>query len=240
LQENINPALNGSNKINNDQEQRTPLTNMLGVNTHAFDSFADVNPFTLKTLDAYRMHLWGKMATAQRMQATHPHNNTASLPNTAGLVGNLRPAYFTGSSKPIAITSGPNAGKAPAIKVEEVQAVDALARTTVFSRMGSAFWDAFSGGNGANGAIDANKVRKVLEGKAVVRVVDVDEPASKAVPMGPSLVPKLRTPSPAPPAKLVAPTPRPAPTPANACVDMCSLTGLLEESMRTLSISKKS
>ncbi|CAE6464415.1 unnamed protein product [Rhizoctonia solani] len=50
-----------------------------------------------------------------------------------------------------------------------------LASQTLLQRMGSAFWDAFStGGAGPARDVDTNKVRRVLEGKAVVRVVDVD------------------------------------------------------------------
>jgi hypothetical protein len=57
----------------------------------------------------------------------------------------------------------------------------ALASQTLLSRMGTAFWDAFSGkatsssgSSGLNKEWDVEKVRKVLEGTAVVRVVDVD------------------------------------------------------------------
>jgi hypothetical protein len=62
----------------------------------------------------------------------------------------------------------------------------ALASQTLLKRLGSAFWDAFSGGSGSGSggagvgglaggkSWDADKVRRVLEGKAVVRVVDVD------------------------------------------------------------------
>jgi hypothetical protein len=56
-----------------------------------------------------------------------------------------------------------------------------LASQTLLKRMGSAFWEAFSGSPGASPSSsstsrgwDVEKVRRVLEGKAVVRVVDVD------------------------------------------------------------------
>jgi hypothetical protein len=83
-------------------------------------------------------------------------------------------------------------------KERETAMYAALASQTLLRRLGSAFWDAFSGGSssgvsligggervggggsgggGALGrALDEEKVRRVLEGKAVVRVVDVDEP----------------------------------------------------------------
>ena len=50
--------------------------------------------------------------------------------------------------------------------------------------MGCAFWDAFArpasatGRGGAKADWDHDKVRKILEGKAVVRVVDVETPIS--------------------------------------------------------------
>ncbi|KAG8695714.1 hypothetical protein FRC09_008982 [Ceratobasidium sp. 395] len=47
-----------------------------------------------------------------------------------------------------------------------------LASQTLLQRMGSAFWDAFSS---KSGSVDTDKVRKVLEGTAVVRVVDVEK-----------------------------------------------------------------
>ncbi|KAM5538138.1 hypothetical protein V8D89_008192 [Ganoderma adspersum] len=73
LQENINPNLNMStaaalasllnaNKGNEEKPKEPQIT--LG----AFDAFADTNPFTLKSLDSYRMHLWGKMAQQQQTQ----------------------------------------------------------------------------------------------------------------------------------------------------------------------------
>lgn len=40
-------------------------TNGMGA---GFDQFADINPFTLKTLDAYRMQLWGRVAMQAQAQ----------------------------------------------------------------------------------------------------------------------------------------------------------------------------
>lgn len=62
----------------------------------------------------------------------------------------------------------------------------AMASQTLFRKLGSAVWDAFIGSpshssssssSSSRGDWDADKVRKVLEGKAVLRVVDV-EPAT--------------------------------------------------------------
>ncbi|RXW18961.1 hypothetical protein EST38_g6906 [Candolleomyces aberdarensis] len=59
----------------------------------------------------------------------------------------------------------------------------AVASQTVLRKMGQAFWDAFSGSSSSSPTRcgqskqnwDEDKVRRVLEGKAVVRVVDIEE-----------------------------------------------------------------
>jgi len=101
-----------------------------------------------------------------------------------------------------------------------------LASQTLLTKLGSAFWEAFSGQSPRKG-VDADKVRKVLEGKAVVRVVDVDEPPSQS---------KLK--------RAATTTPITAsPKVPQKSVDLKSCqtraTELLEESMRSLSISKR-
>ena len=75
--------------------------------------------------------------------------------------------------------------------------------------------------------MDADKVRKVLEGKAVIQVVDVDEPASQSKPKRATNV-SLMTTSPKVPQK---------PVDIKSC--QARATELLEESMRSLSISKR-
>jgi bZIP-type transcription factor MBZ1 len=114
-------------------------------------------------------------------------------------------------------------------------------------KLGSAFWDAFAGHGGADekerrgrmgAGVDADKVRRVLEGRAVLRVVDV-EPQQQQHHATPA---QAQAQSLARPVAL-AQTRRATPPPAGGakekeCMD-CSLTSILEESMRSLSISKK-
>jgi len=67
---------------------------------------------------------------------------------------------------------------------KEVQAavLAVVASQTLLKKLGNVFWDAFSGSSSSSNSVpslqmrnwDVDKVRKVLEGKAVVRVVDVD------------------------------------------------------------------
>ena len=70
-----------------------------------------------------------------------------------------------------------------------------MAGQTLVSRLGSAFWDAFAGNGPNNKGVDADKVRRVLDGSAVVRVVDVDEPAPRA-PSSPRVAATATSPKP--------------------------------------------
>ncbi|KDR76513.1 hypothetical protein GALMADRAFT_139439 [Galerina marginata CBS 339.88] len=301
LQENMNPALNG-----------TPaLSSGIGANKgglSGFDGFADLNPFTMKTLDAYRMHLWGKMAAQQH--AHHQNQNQLlqqqQQQQPSGLASNMRPHFFQPSSKPnmptsssysppgygstlSALLSGkhttsstlayPSPPSSPLLnpkglassssasasaqqqqrEKEQQQAMfAAMASQTVFRKLGTAFWDAFTGSSSSSSASasgsalaqsggnwDADKVQRVLSGKAVLRVVDVE-------PVTPPVTPKLRavvattTSTKTNTSASVAPsvtsrTPALVPSCADDARKCCStaITDILEESMRSLTLGKK-
>ncbi|KAF8579522.1 hypothetical protein K439DRAFT_1637844 [Ramaria rubella] len=211
-QENINPALNlpffggiGTTTPN----PKFPLSPFQQPNLGSnFDAFADLNPFTLKTLDAYRMQLWGRMAREAGSQQVQQRQRPQTPSQTHALTSALRPAYFTAppstsnkeretskntSPTLTALLSGkssnpyPTPPSSPPSRATEIQPQHAmlasLASQTLLSKMGSAFWDAFArpassstSSPGTRADWDHDKVRKVLEGKAVVRVVDVDTP----------------------------------------------------------------
>ena len=166
---------------------------------------------------------------------------------TSGLASNVRPHFFNKSSTLSALLSGKAASSSASstsqlltpypstsihlgasAKADTPTAQQAMlaniASQTLFSKLGGAFWDAFarpSGSHGANGAKqewDADKVRRVMEGTAVVRVVDVE-------------------PQPAP----RAPTALAAQKQEKDCCKACHgvVTDLLAESMASLTISKK-
>ncbi|KAI0088981.1 hypothetical protein BDY19DRAFT_985376 [Irpex rosettiformis] len=199
LQENINPMLNGQPLPEKTMELSLPVS--------AFDSFTDLNPFTMKSIDAYRMQLWTRMGQQQAAyQQRQPQGQTSSAskstpPPLSGLASGLRPHYFAKNATLSGMLSGKSASNAyptppasPALhpsnthnhKVNAQQSAAAqqamlasMASQTLCSKLGSAFWDAFSGEpsnrlGSSRSAWDAEKVRKVLEGKAVVRVVDVE------------------------------------------------------------------
>ncbi|KAG6918194.1 hypothetical protein DXG01_015983 [Tephrocybe rancida] len=296
--ENVNPLLNGlgavaeKSKLEREKAdlEKQKAEKMMPI---GFEGFADVNPFTMKTLDAYRMHLWGKMASQQQhnhqqqlqqQQQAHQHHLT-------GLASSLRPAFFsaptnaspivsllsgkhvlpspappyshahptTPSTPPPPYTSPPSSpvllGKGSVVeklererrelqrererererfvereKEKETAMYAALASQTLFRKLGGAFWDAFSGSSpsssssssiGAGKSWDADKVRRVLEGKAVVRVVDIEEV-------------KVQQPL----EQVKAPTPVQMQAQAKSCC-FATAEGLLEQSMRSLTLNKK-
>lgn len=137
-------------------------------------------------------------------------------PQLTGLASNLRPHYFTKSSVLSSVLAGKSAGAASAYPTPpsspptsfaslpsqagsskhpnptaQQAMLASMASQTLLGKLGSAFWEAFSGGSPASGSpaskLDTDKVRRVLEGKAVLRVVDVDTPAVPTqVPMAPA------------------------------------------------------
>ena len=200
----------------------------------------ELNPFTIKSADDYKMHLWAQMAAARQPQQNvaqqsqrfaqpsyghHQHVQNNANNDAGSLLSALRPAFFRSSSpkpqdnspqSPKSTLAALLSGKAIASSMstassspyapssknyptppssprrrpsqsstsngpthQQAYAV-ALASQTLLSRLSSAFWDAFSGSNTTSQAVtgaprwDAEKVRKVLEGRAVVRIVDVD------------------------------------------------------------------
>lgn len=277
--ENINPAMNGR-----ERERENVNPRVVG----GFDGFADLNPFTMKTLDAYRMHLWGKMAAQHhhhQSQQQHQQHQQPVQPLT-GLASNLRPHYF--NNKPnlpstytyngygstlSALLSGkqasssyPTPPSSPLLlgkdahqqQERDVQhaVLAAMASQTIFRKMGSAFWDAFSGsssssssgggGGGAPKSWDADKVRRVLEGRAVVRVVDVDQVTPPGSPKVRASSPVLKAASPSTSAQKVPTSPRLracsqglTQDEKKRCAMADTMCDILEESMRSLTLSKK-
>jgi len=89
-------------------------------------------------------------------------------PKTSGIVDKLK---ATTSASASSSTSAEKRGATP----QQAALFATIASQTLLQRMGSAFWDAFSGTGVKAGAVDTDKVRRVLEGKAVIRIVDVEK-----------------------------------------------------------------
>ena len=127
-----------------------------------------------------------------------------------------------------------------------------MASQTILKKLGSAFWDAFTGvsassslsasspsgaGVGLGSGWDTDKVKRVLEGKAVLRVVDVDGPfpstsSAASVPASTLVADKSV------PAAVVGSTASGA-TGTSKCSLGVGVCDLLEESMRSLTLGKK-
>lgn len=206
---------------------------------------------------------------SQQQQASPPQSPQQSL-QPAGLAAALRPHYFTGKNgSPLsALLSGKHTAPAAAYpsppvspqlsakalgggavreqqqreKEQQHAMIAAMATQTVFRKLGSAFWEAFSGSSStpahlgssssasssyAASSWDQEKVQRVLEGRAVLRVVDV-EPAT------PPVTPKARA---AVPSRMG--TQDEPKKPGCGSLAALSVCDLLEDSMRSLSLGKK-
>jgi hypothetical protein len=128
-------------------------------------------------------------------------------------------------------------------------ALASMASQTLVQRLGGAFWQAFSGSSSSSShpisgvcgtnatphtpAWDADKIRRVLEGTAVVRVVDVEPPSTAK--NGKEVAKETKE------VKEMVQQSQPQ---QQACAKICASareTGLcvLEESMRALTLGKK-
>ena len=256
-QENLNPLLNqlGNNPPKSLQSNDGNGGKKNGLSR--LDGFMDVNPFTIKSVEDSRMHLWAQLAReagARQQQQQQPvvgqfHQlpaTSAATPVSNNLLDGLRPAWHVASHSnnggdkdkdkspkstlaallsgksasssgntmsPLGLVTRPTSPRGGATSLQDATAgsgirksslsqqptqqqafAATLAGSSLLSRLGNAFWDAFSGTthphsalssvsssngsgltNNAKSSWDADKVRKVLEGKAVVRVVDVDK-----------------------------------------------------------------
>ena len=226
LQENLNPTLNGVRK-----PTATSQSNATGLQPPSqFDSFTDLTPFTMKSMDLYRMNLWSNVGTQKQLQQQQHLHQT---PHLSGLAAALPIHHFA------AATTKPSTSSAKALKhtlptstpesssrATQEAMLASLASQTLLAKLGSAFWEAFSGQSPRKG-VDADKVRKVLEGKAVVKVVDVDEPAPQPKSKRTTTVTSMTA------------SPKLCPTSMDLKSCQARATEILEESMRSLSISKR-
>ncbi|PBK87880.1 hypothetical protein ARMGADRAFT_1085212 [Armillaria gallica] len=94
-----------------------------------------------------------------------------------GLASFMSPKYFQTSHKANLPSppSSPPMESPPSMKEQEQALVAALAGQTLLKHLGGTFWVAFSGSESSSSRkIDVDKVRRDLEGKAVVQIADVD------------------------------------------------------------------
>ncbi|KAH9958230.1 hypothetical protein BC827DRAFT_1221019 [Russula dissimulans] len=146
--------------------------------------------------------------------------------------------YPTPPSSPRLGATSPSASASPTL---QQAALATMASQTLVQRLGSSFWQAFSGSSSSSHPVsgaasssttlrahawDADKIRRVLEGTAVVRVVDVEPPTSAK-----EAAKEVQS-------AAQVQSPPPASGTFCACARETGL-GVLEESMRALTLGKK-
>ena len=138
-----------------------------------------------------RPHYFAKSPTLTALLSGKSASSSSTPSSALASLSNLHHAYPTPPSSP---PLAPKDAHTPTPTPQQA-VLATMASQTLASKLGSAFWDAFArpapgGAVGAAGASakrewDADKVRRVMEGTAVVRVVDVEptqQPARAALP----------------------------------------------------------
>jgi len=146
------------------------------------------------------------------------------------LSGKHASIYLSPPSSPKLASTTPSFTSSTELPTAQQAMLAAMAAQTLLQQLGSAFWKAFTADSPSNGANpnavtpswDADKIQRVLEGKAIISIVDI-EPEVK---VGASTV--------SPPTETL---PNDAKT--HECPKGCGLTTVLDEGMRALSLSKE-
>lgn len=173
LQENMNPLLNSS--VKRDAQSTTPNLPLLS------SGLDGLHNFTFRNMDGDRMQLWSRMAReagaaqARREEllgspASSAGSSLGSSGYSSNLSHNINPLFF----------ASPLAKKDINKSVPMPTPTQALVGTSiahhVTGKLMGALWGAFA----PKSVLDMDKVKKVLDGKAELRVVDVDSRSNTA------------------------------------------------------------
>ena len=185
------------------------------------------------------MRLWSRLAQIQSTQSQQqppfandsitghrPHQVTPSRIPPSSFIS----ALLSGKHTPAYPTSGSTL--VPLLSSEEIftpqQALLAtMVSQTLLQQFSSAFWQAFTGNSSSETnshapTWDTDKIRRVLEGKAVIKIIDLEpEEKAGATPIGAS-IPALSN-----------------GLEARECTKDSALATVLEDGMRALSLGKK-
>lgn len=188
LQENMNPLLN-SNNFNDESYTHANINANLPLLSSGLDG---LHNFTFKGLDGDRMQLWSRMAReagaaqAQREKLSgSPASSTNSSLGSSGYSSSLlssatvAPLFFTNPAGQIVKKE---VGKAMSTMAPTpAQAVLATSISqNISGKLMGALWGAFA----PKSTLDMDKVKRVLEGKAELRVVDVEGSSAAALEEG--------------------------------------------------------
>lgn len=153
--QNMNPFMNATTRSSS-----TSLFSADGGDlTDSFDAWSTENPFSYRTLEAYRMQLWSRMA------------RDASLARQ-GVPADMRPKFLKDPSwsheKPVPATTTTTTDN------DLVPLMSNLVSSAISTRLLSSFMSAFQGPLGTG--VDGDKVSAVFTGKAGLKVVPNHSP----------------------------------------------------------------
>jgi hypothetical protein len=184
----MNPLLN-SNNVNDESYTLTNINANLPLLSSGLDG---LHNFTFKGLDGDRMQLWSRMAreagaaqaqreklSASPASSTNSSSGSSVYPSSFLSSANVGPLFFTAPAGQI-------------VKKEVSKAVSTMSPTpaqaalatsisqNISGKLMGALWGAFA----PKSTLDMDKVKKVLEGKAELRVVDVESSSAAALEEG--------------------------------------------------------
>ncbi|WWC86906.1 uncharacterized protein L201_001785 [Kwoniella dendrophila CBS 6074] len=141
---NLNPHLNEDVPVS-----RGPVLAGLGNGqdtSKTFSSWSEDTPFSLRSMDSYRMQMWSRLARE-------------AAADKANLSGDMRPKFF------VEVKDEP-------VSPSLAAAVAAAASTHISTKLANSFFSAFQG-TGSNN-LDSDKLAAVVTGKAKLKVVSND------------------------------------------------------------------
>ncbi|WVF69809.1 hypothetical protein IAT40_004588 [Kwoniella sp. CBS 6097] len=148
---NLNPLLNEEV-----QTARGPALANIGNgqdNSRTFSNWSEETPFSLRSMDSYRMQMWSRLARE-------------AAADKANLAGEMRPKFFVE-------VKDEKADPASVAAAATAAAAAAVASSHITHKLASSFWSAFQG-NGAGQALDTDKLAAVVTGQAKLKVVHND------------------------------------------------------------------
>ncbi|KAG8812321.1 hypothetical protein FRC17_002077 [Serendipita sp. 399] len=171
LQENLNPLLNAAFK--RDSLNQSNATSNMPLLSSGLDG---LHNFTFKGMDGDRMQLWSKMAReAGAAQAQREKLLASPASSTDSSIGSSAYSYSSALSQshvnPLFFSSAIKKDNKIVPMPTTTQAILATSISqNISGKLMTALWGAFA----PKSTLDLDKVKKVLEGKAELRVVDVE------------------------------------------------------------------
>lgn len=146
----------------NDADSRGPslaaTANGLELNP-TFSEWSEANPFSLRSMDSYRMQLWSRLAR----EATAEKDKLAP---------EMRPKFYVEAKSPsTSSTSSSTATAEASLSPANADILAQVATQHITSKLASSFWSAFSTPGASSSKLDTDKLTAVVTGTARLKVV---------------------------------------------------------------------